>query len=157
AAGCVTVSVDYRLAPENRFPAAPDDCYAVAQWVSQNGSSLGADSSRVAVAGTSAGATLATVVALMARDRGGPRLAYQVLWYPATDAAMDTQSHRDFSTDNYYFLSRADMDWFWNHYRSGETDAANAYCCPAAAQDLAGLPPALVITAEYDPLRDEAE
>ncbi len=157
AARCVTVSVDYRLAPENKFPAAPEDCHAATRWVAEHASSVGADPSRIAVAGTSAGATLATVVALMARDRGGTRLAYQVLWYPATDPAMDTKSHSDFATDNYYFLSRADMEWFWDHYRSADSDRANPYCCPAAARKLGGLPPAVVITAEYDPLRDEAE
>jgi acetyl esterase len=156
-AQCVTVSVDYRLAPEHKFPAGPEDCFAATQWVAANAPSVDGDPARVAVAGTSAGATLATVVAMMARDRGGPPLSYQVLWYPATDAAMDTQSHRDFAKDSYYILSRADMDWFWEHYRSSDRDAANPYCCPAAAKDLGGLPPALIISAEYDPLRDEAE
>lgn len=157
AAHCVTVSVDYRLAPEHKFPAAPEDCHAATRWVAGNAAALGADPARLAVGGTSAGANLAAAVALMARDRGGPHLGYQVLWYPATDAAMDTQSHRDFASDNYYFLSRADMEWFWGHYLSAERDKANPYCCPAAAKDLRGLPPALVITAEYDPLRDEGE
>lgn len=157
AARCVTVSVDYRLAPEHRFPAGPEDCYAAARWAAENAGAIGADPARIAVAGTSAGASLATAVALMARDRGGPRLSYQVLWYPATDAGMDTPSHRSYATDSYYVLSRADMEWFWSHYLSSERDKANPYCAPAAAKDLGGLPPALVITAEYDPLRDEAE
>ena len=157
AARCVVVSVDYRLAPEHRFPAGPDDCYAATVWTVGNAASIGADPSRVAVAGTSAGGTLATVVAMMARDRRGPRLAFQVLWYPAIDAAMDTPSHRDYSKGTYYLLSRADMEWFWNHYLSSERDRANPYCCPGAAKDLSRLPPALIVTAEYDPLRDEAE
>jgi len=156
-ARCVVVSVDYRLAPEHRFPAGPDDCYAATAWTANNAAAIGADLSRLAVAGTSAGATLAAVVAMMARDRRGPRLACQVLWYPATDAAMDTPSHRQYSTGNYYFLSRADMEWFWNYYLSSERDRANPYCCPGVAKDLRGLPPALIVTAEYDPLRDEAE
>ncbi|HZO81280.1 MAG TPA: alpha/beta hydrolase [Candidatus Binataceae bacterium] len=157
AARCATVSVDYRLAPEHRFPAGPEDCYAATRWVAENAAMIGADPARLAVAGTSAGASLATVAAMMARDRGGPQLGYQVLWYPATDAEMDTPSHRNYATDSYYFLSRADMEWFWGHYLSSERDKANPYCAPAAAKDLSGLPPALVITAEYDPLRDEGE
>lgn len=156
-AQCVTVSVDYRLAPEHRFPAAPEDCYAATRWIAENAGAISADPARLAVSGTSAGASLATAVAMMARDRGGPRLCYQVLWYPATDATMDTPSHRNFATGNYYFLSRADMEWFWNYYLSSERDKTNPYCCPAAAKDMSGLPPALVITAEYDPLRDEGE
>lgn len=157
AARCVVVSADYRLAPEHRFPAAPEDCYAATEWAAKNAGAIGADPSRLAVAGTSAGATLATVAALMARDRRGPRLACQVLWYPPTDAAMNTPSHRNFASGNYYFLSRADMEWFWNHYLSADRDRADPYCCPGVARDLGGLPPALIITAEYDPLRDEAE
>jgi len=157
AARCVVVSVDYRLAPEHRFPAGPDDCYAAAAWTADNAAAIGADPSRLAVAGTSAGGTLAAVVAMMARDRRGPRLACQVLWYPVTDAAMDTPSQRNFATGNYYFLSRADMEWFWSHYLSAESDRANPYCCPGVAKDLSGLPAALIVTAEYDPLRDEAE
>lgn len=157
AARCVVVSVDYRLAPEHRFPAGPDDCYAATVWTANNAAAIGADPSRLAVAGASAGDTLAAVVAMMARDRRGPRLACQVLWYPATDAAMDTPSHRDYATGNYYFLSRADMEWFWNYYLSSERDRANPYCCPGVAKNLSSLPPALLVTAEYDPLRDEAE
>jgi acetyl esterase len=157
AARCAVVSVDYRLAPEHRFPAGSDDCCAATAWTASNAASIGADPTRMAVAGTSAGGTLAAVVAMMARDRRGPRLACQVLWYPATDAAMDTPSHRDHSTGSYYLLSRADMAWFWNCYLSSERDRANPYCCPGVAKDLSGLPAALIITAEYDPLRDEAE
>jgi len=157
AARCVVVSVDYRLAPEHRFPAGPDDCYAATAWVASNAAAIGVDRARMAVAGTSAGGTLAAAVAMMARDRGGPRIRCQVLWYPATDAALDTPSHRKFSSGSYYLLSRADMEWFWNCYLSSERDRANPYCCPGAAKDLRGLPPALIVTAEYDPLRDEAE
>ncbi|MGZ6243817.1 MAG: alpha/beta hydrolase, partial [Candidatus Binataceae bacterium] len=104
-----------------------------------------------------AGGTLAAAVAMMARDRRGPRIGCQVMWYPATDAAMDTPSHRDYSTGTYYLLSRADMEWFWSCYLSSERDRANPYCCPGVAKDLRDLPPALIVTAEYDPLRDEAE
>jgi acetyl esterase len=157
AARCVVVSVDYRLAPEHRFPASPDDCYTATVWTADNAAALGAERSRLAVAGTSAGGTLAAAVAMMARDRRGPRIGCQVMWYPATDAAMDTPSHRDYSTGTYYLLSRADMEWFWSCYLSSERDRANPYCCPGVAKDLRDLPPALIVTAEYDPLRDEAE
>jgi acetyl esterase len=157
AAGCVTVSVDYRLAPEHKFPAGPEDCYAATKWVSDNAAPLGCDRSRIAVGGTSAGANLAAAVALMARDRGAPKIAYQLLVYPATRRELDTPSHKQFATDGYYILSRADMEWFWGHYLASEADAANPYACPERAKSLAGLPPALVITAEFDPLRDEGE
>jgi acetyl esterase len=157
AARCVVVSVDYRLAPEHRFPAGPEDCYAATKWVADNATEIGADGARIAVAGTSAGGTLAAAVAMMARDRGGPRIRCQVLWYPATDAALDTPSHREYASGGYYLLSRADMEWFWDCYLASERDRSNPYCCPGAAKDLRGLPPALIVTAEYDPLRDEAE
>jgi acetyl esterase len=157
ASGCVTISVDYRLAPEYKFPAGPEDCYAVTKWVAENATTIGCDPTRIAVGGTSAGATLATATALMARDRGGPKIAFQLLVYPATQRELDTQSHKQFATDGYYILSRADMEWFWGHYLASDADAANPYACPARAKTLAGLPPALVITAEFDPLRDEGE
>ncbi len=157
AAGCVTVSVDYRLAPEHRFPAAPEDCYAATKWVADNASALGVDPKRIAVGGTSAGGNLAAAVALMARDRGNLPLAYQLLVYPATTSVLDTPSHREFAKDSYYILSRADMEWFWGHYLANAEDHANPYACPAYAKTLRGLPPAFVITAEFDPLRDEGE
>jgi acetyl esterase len=157
AAGCVVVSVEYRLAPEHKFPAAPEDCYCATRWAAENAASIGVDPGRIAVGGASAGATLAAIVAMMARDRGGPRIAYQLLVYPATTASLDTPSHSEFARDNYYVLSRADMEWFWGHYLASEGDRANPYACPALAKTLRGLPPAFVITAEYDPLRDEGE
>jgi acetyl esterase len=157
AANCVTVSVDYRLAPEHKFPAAPEDCYTATKWVADNAATLNLAPGRLAVGGTSAGATLAAAVALMARDHGGPRLAYQLLVYPATTTVLETPSHREFAKDNYYILSRADMEWFWNHYLATDADRANPYACPAFAESLRGLPPAMVITAEFDPLRDEGE
>ena len=155
-AGCVTVSVDYRLAPEHKFPAAPEECYAATKWVADNAAAIGVDNNRLAVGGTSAGANLAAAVALMARDRGAPRIAYQLLVYPATTSVLDTPSHREFSKDG-FILSRADMEWFWGHYLNGEADRSNPYACPAYAKTLRGLPPAFVITAEFDPLRDEGE
>jgi acetyl esterase len=154
-AGCVTISVDYRLAPEHKFPAAPEDCYAATQWVAANAVSLPVDANRIAVGGDSAGGNLAAVVSQMARDRGGPRLAFQLLIYPATDCSNVTASQQEFSKDG-YILSRADMDWFYGHYL-GPNDKTNPLACPALAKNLANLPPALVLTAEVDPLRDEGE
>jgi acetyl esterase len=156
ASGCIVVSVDYRLAPEHKFPAAPDDCYAVTRWLSDNAPSANVDRARIAVGGTSAGGTLAAVVALMARDRGGPNVAYQLLVYPATTSELTSKSQREFADDG-YILSRADMEWFWGHYLASEADRTNPYACPAYAKTLRGLPPAMVITAEFDPLRDEGE
>src|SRR5580698_1514860 len=156
AAGCVTVSVDYRLAPEHKFPAGPEDCFAATKWVMETAAAIGCDASRIAVGGTSAGATLATTTALMARDRGGPKIAFQLLVYPATRRELDTPSQKQFSEDG-YILSRAVMEWFWGNYLTSDADAANPYACPARAKSLAGLPPAFVMTAEYDPLRDEGE
>ncbi|HJU29252.1 MAG TPA: alpha/beta hydrolase, partial [Candidatus Binataceae bacterium] len=149
------VSVDYRLAPEHKFPAAPEDCYAATKWVAENARSLNIDANRIAVGGDSAGGNLAAVVAQMARDRGGPKIAFQLLVYPATDCANESPSQREFTQDG-YILSRADMDWFYGHYLSA-ADKTNPYVCPALAKSLAGLPPAFVITAEVDPLRDEGE
>jgi acetyl esterase len=156
AAGCMVVAVDYRLAPEHPFPAAPEDAYAVTRWVAANAAALGADPGRVAVGGDSAGGNLSAVVSLMARDRGGPSLAHQLLIYPATDAPGDARaSYRDNAEG--YFLTAAGMHWFWNHYHRGDVGVRDPYACPIRARDLANLPPALVITAEYDPLRDEGE
>jgi acetyl esterase len=152
---CVTVSVDYRLAPEHKFPAGPEDCYAATKWVADNARSLNVDPNRIAVGGDSAGGNLAAAIALMARDRGGPKLAYQLLIYPAIDAADETPSHREFTKDG-YILSRADMEWFWGYYLA-DKDRTNPYACPSRAKSLAGLPPAFVLTAEFDPLRDEGE
>jgi acetyl esterase len=154
-AGCIIVSVDYRLAPENKFPAAPEDCYAATGWVAENAASIGADPTRLAIGGDSAGGNLAAVVALMARDRGGPSIVHQLLIYPATDVAQDTPSYRDNAEG--YLLSAADMAWFWNHYLARPGDGENSYASPLRAQSLRGLPPAHVITAELDPLRDEGE
>jgi acetyl esterase len=154
-AGAVVVSVDYRLAPEHRFPAAPEDCYAAAQWVSRNAAEIGADPTRIAVGGDSAGGNLAAVVALMARDRGAPPLRFQLLIYPVTDFAFDTASYRDNAEG--YFLTTGMMKWFWSQYLADPAAGAQAYASPLRARDLRGLPPALCITAGYDPLRDEGE
>jgi acetyl esterase len=116
---------------------------------------LNGEPGRIAVAGDSAGGNLAAVVTLMARERGGPKIAYQALIYPATEAANNTGSHKEFGKDG-YILSKSDMDWFYAHYLNAR-DEANPFVSPARAQDLRGLPPALVLTAAYDPLRDEGE
>jgi len=155
SAGCLVVSVDYRLAPEHKFPAAAEDAYAALQWVATNADGLGVDPARIAIGGDSAGGNLAAVVALMARDRGTPAVAFQLLVYPVTDSACDTASYRD-NADG-YFLTKDAMLWFWNHYTRDAADRRNPYAAPLKAQDLRGLPPALVMTAEFDPLRDEGE
>jgi len=155
AAGCAVVSVDYRLAPEHKFPAAAEDAYAALQWVATNAHDMDVDPARIAIGGDSAGGNLTAVVALMARDRGGPALVHQLLVYPVTDSACDTASHRD-NADG-YFLTKDSMLWFWNHYTRNDADRRNPYAAPLRAESLRGLPPALVITAEFDPLRDEGE
>jgi len=153
--GAVVVSVDYRLAPENKYPAAPDDCYAALKWCVDNAAVLDADPQRIAVAGDSAGGNLAAVTALRARDLGGPALRHQLLIYPVTDCRFDTASYRH--NAHGFFLTRDAMEWFWSHYLVSMEQAEEPYACPQRAPDLAGLPSATVITAEYDPLRDEGE
>jgi len=154
AADCIVVSVDYRLAPEHKFPAAPEDCYAALQWIVEHGAALGGDPSRVAVGGESAGGNLSAAVALMARDRQGPHLRYQLLLYPVTDlTALETQSYNEFATG--HGLEKASMAWFIEHYLAEPTAAKDPYASPLHAPDLSGLPPAAVMTAGFDVLRDE--
>jgi acetyl esterase len=155
AADCAVFSVDYRLAPENKFPIPVEDCYQVTRWIIENGPAERIDPKRVAAGGDSAGGNLATAVCLMARDRGGPPLVYQLLLYPITNHAFNTQSYKDCA--NGYYLTAEDMKWFWNHYLRAEIDGRNPYASPLVAKDLSSLPPALIITAEFDPLRDEGE
>jgi acetyl esterase len=155
ASGATIVSVDYRLAPEHKYPAAADDCYAALLWTAEHGAEIGVDPKRLAVAGDSAGGNLAAVTALLARERRGPALRYQLLIYPVTDHRFDTASYRD--NGEGYFLSAAQMKWFWDHYLERPEQGDEHAASPLRAKDLAGLPPALVITAEYDPLRDEGE
>src|SRR5262249_5257951 len=154
-AGCIVVAVDYRLAPEHRYPAAAEDCYAATAWAAEHARELGGDSRRIAVGGDSAGGTLTTVVALMARDRGGPPLGHQLMVYPVTEHSYETASYRDFADG--YLLNLELMTYFWNQYLGGASDGLDRYASPLRAPDLRGLPPALVITAEFDPLRDEGE
>jgi acetyl esterase len=155
AARCVVMSVDYRLAPEHKYPAAAEDAYAATIWIREHAAVLDVDPRRVAVAGDSAGGNLAAATALMTRDRGQPPLAAQVLIYPIADGDFETPSYQEFADG--YMLTRGAMKWFFRQYLSGEHEAQEPYVCPAQAANLRGLPPALVITAEYDPLRDEAE
>ncbi len=149
----VVISVDYRLAPEAKFPAAPEDCYAATKWAFDQAESLGIDPSRIAVAGDSAGANLAAAVSLMARDKKGPEILHQLLVYPVTDSRLETVSYKE--NGKGYFLTKDMMRWFWHHYLETESDGENPLASPLRAKDLAGLPPATVITAEFDPLRDE--
>ncbi len=155
ASGWAVASVDYRLAPEHKFPAGLEDAYAATRWVSEQAAEIGVDPERIAVAGDSAGGNLAAAVPLVARDRGGPRLAFQLLLYPVLDHHFDTPSYRENATG--YHLTRAAMIWSWRHYLSSQHDGALTYASPLRADDLSGLPAALVMTAEYDPLRDEGE
>lgn len=153
ASGAAVVSVEYRLGPEHRFPAAPEDAYAATVWVAEHAAELGLDPTRIAVAGDSAGGNLAAVVAQTARDRGGPALAHQLLIYPATDAAGQYASGVENAEG--YFLTDADIRWFGAQYLSSPEEVNDPRVSPLLADDLSGLPPATVITAEYDPLRDQ--
>jgi acetyl esterase len=155
-AGAIVVSVDYRLAPEHPFPAAVDDAVEVTRWVAQHAEELGGDASRLAVGGHSAGANLAAVVCQLAKAIGGPAIALQVLCCPATDASTTRPSMDQNGTG--YFLTRATMQWFIDTYVGANGAAvSNPRVSPLLAAQLAGLPPAVVITAEHDPLRDEGE
>ncbi|MEO8317653.1 MAG: alpha/beta hydrolase [Bradyrhizobium sp.] len=149
----LVVSVDYRLAPEHKFPSAADDAIAATKWVAANAKTLGIDTAQIAVGGDSAGGNLAAVVALAARDGDGPKLAGQVLIYPATDFAMSHPSHTEPETS--ILLTHSVIKWFSNHYLGGAADIDHWKASPARAKTLAGLPPSYVLTAGADPLRDE--
>jgi acetyl esterase len=155
AVGCVTVSVGYRLAPEHKFPAAIEDCYATTAWIAEHAAELDVDPHRLAVGGDSAGGNLAAGVTLLARDSGGPPLAHQLLVYPNTDYLSDTPSLRE-NTDPLLFNTTS-VDWYWRHYLNSPEDGSNPLASPLRAADHSGLPPATVLTAEYDPLRDQGE
>ena len=152
--GALVVSVGYRLAPEHPFPAAPRDCHAAVRWLAEHAGELGGDPARIAVAGDSAGGNLAAAVTLQARESGTP-LAAQVLVYPNVAYGSDTPSMRD-NADPYFF-NRTSVAWYWGHYLADPADGADPLASPLRAPDLSGLPPALVVTAEFDPLRDEGE
>lgn len=153
-AGCKVVSVEYRLAPEHRYPAPLEDCYAALEWVAANGAELGVDPTRLAVGGDSAGGNLAAAVALKARDEHGPALRLQLLVYPVTDRSYGTASYA--ANGDGYLLTTSMMEWFWDHYVDADS-ADDPYVSPLRAKDLSGLPAAVVFTAEFDPLRDEGE
>lgn len=154
AARALVVVVGYRLAPEHRFPAAIDDCYATARWVAEHADEIGADPARLAVGGDSAGGNLAAGVALRARA-DGPALVGQLLVYPNTDQSADDESMR--AADDPFLFNHHSVAWYRQHYLAAPGDAANPLASPLRADSLAGLPSALVITAEYDPLRDQGE
>lgn len=155
ASGCVVVSVDYRLAPEHRYPAAVEDAYTALQWVVARADEVRVDASKIAVSGDSAGGNIAAALCLMTRDRSGPAVAYQVLIYPITDCDFNRPSYQENAEG--YFLTTAQMRWFWQHYVSSPDQMSKPYASPLRASTLAGLPPALILTAEFDPLRDEGE
>lgn len=153
AAPAIVVSVEYRLAPEHPAPAAAEDAWAAADWAARNAEKLGGRSDRVCVAGDSAGGNLAAAAALLLRDRQGPQLHRQVLIYPIVDHDFETDSYRQFA-DGYY-LTRAAMRWFWDNYCPRSEERSRPELSPLRAENLCGLPPTLVLTAECDPLRDE--
>ena len=152
---CTVVLVDYRLAPEHRYPAAVEDAYDALEWTSAHLAEIAAEGAPVFVAGDSAGGNLAAVVAVRARDRNGPAIAMQILIYPVTDANVDRPSYMD--PENQLLLTRDSMIWFWDHYLPDVTRRTEPDASPLHTPDLAGLPPAVVLTAEHDPLRDEGE
>ena len=152
--GCVVVATDYRLAPEHPYPAPLEDCYTVLKWASANADELGIDAARIAVGGDSAGGNLSACVSLKARNENGPKIVHQLLIYPVTDAAMNTASYA--ANGEGYMLTREGMAWFFNHY-IGDAEPLDPMISPLHAEDVSGLPSATVITAEFDPLRDEGE
>jgi acetyl esterase len=155
-AGCIVASVDYRLAPEHKFPAGIDDCLHATRWAAAHAAELGANAKHIAVGGDSAGGNMATVTALRVREESGTLLCGQLLLYPVTDYhTPGTPSYEENAEG--YGLTRDTMKWFWDHYLSDASEGAYPHASPLRATDLSGLPPALVITAEYDPLRDEGE
>ena len=154
ASGCTVVSVEYRLAPEHPFPAAAADAFAVTSYIASHGGEFGIDERLLAVGGESAGGNLAAVTALRAREAGGPRLSFQLLVYPLVDFDDDRPSMREFADD--HFLTRDALEYFAGHYLGRAGDRRHPHASPLRA-DVAGLPPAFVLTAECDPLRDQAE
>lgn len=155
--GQVAVFVEYSSLPAAKYPVQPEECYAALKWVAAHGDEIGADGDRIAVAGNSVGGDMTAALTLMAKDRNGPKISYQVLLIPATDANVDTDSYHEFSTG--HFLPRAFMKYGWDLYAPDEKTRNLPYVSPlrASVEQLKGLPPALVITAENDPLRDEGE
>ncbi len=155
ASESVIFAVDYRLAPEHKFPAASDDCLAATRWATEHAREIGVDPTKIALAGDSAGGTLSAVTALRVRDEGGPKLCAQLLNCPRVDHRVDLPSYRDNAND--YFLTLAAVNWFAGHYLARPEDAHHPHASPMRATSLAGLPPAYILTAEYDPIRDDGE
>lgn len=155
--GSVVVFPEYSLSPEHKYPTAIEEIYAVVQWAAEHGGELGADPARLTVAGDSVGGNMTAAVTLMAKERGGPKIAKQLLFYPVTDAAFDTDSYERFAEG--YFLSREGMKWFWEQYTADPQERGRITASPlrASTEQLQGLPPALIITGEADVLRDEGE
>jgi acetyl esterase/lipase len=155
--GQIGVFVEYTPLPAAKFPTQLEECYAALEWVEEHAGELGADGSRIAVAGNSVGGNMTAALTLMSKDRDGPKISYQILFVPATDASVDTPSYKEFATGR--FLSRAFMKYGWDLYAPDEKTRNNPYVSPlrASSDELHGLPPALVVTAENDPLRDEGE
>ncbi|MHB8463348.1 MAG: alpha/beta hydrolase [Acidimicrobiales bacterium] len=154
-AGCIVASVEYRLAPDHPFPTEPEDCYRALYWLVEHADTLGIDPTRISVGGASSGGNLAAVVALMARDRGGPPLVAQILEVPVIDLTLSQPSIEE--NGDGYLLTRAAIEQSYRYYLTDPADATNPYASPIFAHDLAGLPPALIMTCEFDPLRDEGE
>jgi len=153
SAGCIVVSADYRLAPEHKFPAAAEDCYAAARWVALQVAAFHGDPARIAIGGESAGANLAAVAALMAQERGAPSFVLQLLLYPVLDYSFDRLSHKENAEG--YFLTTDMMRWFWRQYLDKDAEGEHHYASPLRAKHLRGVAPAAIFTAEFDPLRDE--
>jgi acetyl esterase len=156
-ADAAVVFVDYTRSPEARFPVAIEEAYAATEYIAANGGGLNLDPTRIAVAGDSAGGNMAAAVTLLAKERSGPHITFQVLFNPATNARFDTPSYEQFATS--YFLTREAMKWYWNHYLPDEAARKQPTASPLQApiNQLKGLPPALIITSEFDVLRDEGE
>jgi acetyl esterase len=150
--GCRVIAVDYRLAPEHPFPAAVEDCFAALKWIELNASALSIDPNRIVVAGESAGANLAAVVSLLAKDKANPKIVFQVLIYPPTQFGGVSSERPPASS---YLLDQRSIDWFQSHYLPKDVDRADPRLSPLAAKDATGLPPAYIVTAGFDPLRDE--
>ncbi len=152
-AGCLVASVDYRLAPEGKFPAAHEDAYAATCWIAENAAAMGADPTRIAVAGNSSGGTLAISVAALALQRGGPAICQQMLWYPGVGSAGDTESMKQLSEG--YFLTARLMKWSMGHYLNDLSELENPLIQPLRREDVSGLPPMFLMTAGFDPRRDD--
>jgi acetyl esterase len=150
---CRVISIEYRLSPEHKFPAAVEDAFATTSWIEKNAAQLGIDANRLAIGGDSAGATLSAVVTQMARDAGAPKLAFQMLLFPATHMAAETVSRRQFAEG--YFLEGKTIEWFFNHYFAPDADREHPQASPLLADKFSGLPPAYVMVAGFDPLHDE--